>query len=354
MGRQQASILSELEGYRLGAVCDLQPELAEACARDLGVRAYTDFGAMLAGETPDVVAVCTPNTSHCRLTLQAAEAGVRGIYCEKPMAVNLRDAREMVAACEARGVRLVINHQRRLGGDLVQARRLIESGAIGDVLSWRGYCAGDVLSDGSHVVDSLLALAGDPVIRSVAGQVHRDVTVGPATAERPGFRYGHPVESAGWGMLVLEDGRRIEVFCGDYRGRTAYQEYEVRGTHGSIWRVGDGLRPNLFIQDRRGGPLESVFDPQVWHARPVPAAGGSGLWRAVEDAVAGRAIDEGYRRLARWIHHDEPHPMDGRTALRGFECLMAIYESARLGRRVDLPLAQERFPLELMMEEGRA
>jgi predicted dehydrogenase len=354
MGRQQAKLLAGMPEYRLEAVCDLDAATAQACAAENGVSAYQDFSALLVERKPDVAAICTPNSSHASLTIQAARAGVRGVLCEKPMAVNLADARAMVAACAEAGTSLVVNHQRRVGADLRVARRLIESGAIGEVLEWRGFCAGDMLSDGTHAVDSLLWLAGDPPIRSVAGQVDRRPAAASLRNERPGFRYGHPVETGAWGLLTLEEGNRIEIFCGSYRGRTAYQEYEVIGTRGRLWRVGDRISPNLFIQDAGGGEWESVFDGKLWHAVPAPAPGGRGLWRAVPESVRGDALAEGYRLLARSVREGAPHPMAGAVALKGFEGIMAIYESARLGRTVDLPLAQERFPLELMIAEGRA
>jgi len=354
MGRQQARLLHSLPEYRLAGVCDLDAETAEACAAENGVPAWQDFSRMLAEVRPDVVAVCTPNSSHAALAMQSAAAGVRGVMCEKPMAVNLAEGRAMAAACAAAGTVLVVNHQRRVGADLRAARRLLDAGALGDVLEWRGFCAGDMLSDGTHAVDSLLWLAGDVPVRQVAGQVERQVEgLRARPGERPGWRYGHPVESGAWGLLMLEDGRRIEIFCGSYCRRAAYQEYEVSGTRGRLWRVGDKLRPNLFIQDAEGGDLEASFDTQKWHAQPVPAAGGRGLWRAVPESGYGDAIAEGYRLLVRSVREGVPHPMGADVALRGLECIMAIYESARLGRPVSLPLKQERFPLELMIEEGR-
>lgn len=354
IGRRHAMLLGRMEGFRLKAVCDLKPEVVEPCAQELGVRAYADFGEMLEKEKPEVVAVCTPNASHAPLTIQAAQAGVRGVYCEKPMAVNLGQARKMIEVCAERGVSLVINHQRRVGADLREARRLIEAGAIGEVMEWRGFCAGDVLSDGTHAVDSLLWLAGDPEVSSVAGHIHREVSSRGDATESAGYRYGHPVESAGWGLLRLKDGRPMELFCGNYQGRRAYQEYEVVGTLGRLWRVGDALCPNLFIQDARGGDREVIFDARRWHAYPVAAADGRGQWRAIELPRQGSAMEVAYERFRRLVLYGEAHPMEASVAIRGFECVMAIYESARLGRRVELPLRQEAFPLELMMAEGRA
>jgi hypothetical protein len=54
------------------------------------------------------------------------------------------------------------------------------------------------------------------------------------------------------------------------------------------------------------------------------------------------------------IRHGEPHPMNGDIALRHFEVLMAVYESARIAKKIIPPLGQDRFPLEVMIEDGRA
>ena len=60
-----------------------------------------------------------------------------------------------------------------------------------------------------------------------------------------------------------------------------------------------------------------------------------------------------YLAMARSVHEGTPHPMSGDSALAGSEVLMAVYESARLNQRIELPLQQDEYPLKLMIEEGR-
>jgi len=360
MGRHQAKLLAGSEDFELAGVCDVDREAAEKAAESTGAKAYADFAEMLAAERPDTVSICTANDTHAMLTGEAAAASVRGVYCEKPMATCLADARAMVAACASAGAALVVNHQRRLGADLVEARRLIEAGSIGEVRLIRAQCAGDVLSDGTHAIDSVLHLCGDREVQWVLGQVHRDLRAeakkaakGKA-ASRPGFRYGHPVESGAMAVLQVADGPRVELFCGDLRAAaSAYQDYEVFGTAGRLWRTGDGHRPNLFVQDAHGGGWQAGMDD--WTYKPIPAAAGGGPWQPVnlpaEDAPG--AMAEAYRLFARVVRGEQAdHPMSGANALRGFEVVMAVYESARVHGKVPLPLAQERFALELMIEAG--
>jgi predicted dehydrogenase len=278
------------------------------------------------------------------------------------MALSMGEARAMVQACEDAGVKLVINHQRRIQPDMVKARQLIEAGAIGPVRRVRVQNAGDILSDGTHAVDSALHLLGDPEVEWVFGALHREINqemIDRAEAQqaagkqsRPGYRYGHPVENGGMALAQVagDAGPRIELFCGDMREQfRIYQDYEVFGDKGRIWRTGDKHEPNLFIQDAEGGTWGIGLDE--WTLKPVEGEG-SGGWRPVpvQDRKAVHGIERGLRHLALWIHEGRPHEMCAANALRGFEIIMAVYESARLGKKVELPLQQDEFPLQLMVD----
>lgn len=358
MGKGQTRILAEHPEFELLAVCDVDEARAKETAAKHGVKAYTDFAEMLAKEKPDTASICTGNTTHAPLTIMAAEAGVKGVYCEKPMAHCMADARAMVETCRKRKVALVVNHQRRVGPDLTAARRLITDGALGELLYVRGNCAGDILSDGTHLVDSLQWLTGDQEVEWVLGQVHRDFSAHIARATKDGkpaqavgTRYGHVVEAGGMGVYHLKSGLRIELFCGDITvPRRNYQDYEVVGAKGRLWRLGDRLSPNLYISDAAGGPLEVMPGEGGWFWQPLPAPSGKGMWRAVEplENLPKGALVKGYDLFVDMIRNGTPHPMSGEIALRGFEVIMAIYESARTNAKIILPLKQDRFPLELM------
>lgn len=266
----------------------------------------------------------------------------------------------MVAACKEKGIPLAVNHQRRVGADLQKAREIIASGALGEIREVRAACAGDVLSDGTHMVDSVLHLLGGEVPSSVFAAMHRDLT-DPRWDNhdkhvKPGYRYGHPVESGAIAVLEFASGVRAELFAGDMRGRTAYQDYEVTGTKGRLWRVGDQMKPNLFISDAGGGDWEMQFDRKLWHFAPTEIRGGShrGAWRPVPPGPEAdtNAMEVALRMFANTVRSGAPHPMDGNTGLLDLEVVMAMYESARLKRKVTLPLEQERFPLALELEEA--
>jgi len=336
MGSGHARTMHRLEEFQLVAVCDLNQELADKIAGELaGAKPYTDYEEMLAVEKPDVVAVATPTDSHARLTIVAAEAGARGIISEKPMAISLGDGKAMVAACAQHGTRLIVGHQRRMGPDLLEMRRLMDSGAIGDVYLVRGSCQGDLLSDGTHLIDSLRWLAGDQPIKWVLGQAFRDP---PDPTEKRGmgfdalggYRYGHMIETGAIAVFEFQSGLRGELLTGKARipGRQ-YQDYEVFGTKGRLWRLGDRKEVPLRIQDEQAGG-----------------------WRDLTGYLEGKPdpFTHMYQAFARTVCEGTPHPLSGESSLADLELLMAIFESARTHARIDLPLQQDALPLLLMYE----
>ncbi len=363
MGKNQARILKNHPDFDLVAVCDIVQEAVDAATAELEVKGYTDLDAMMEAEQPAVVAIPTTSAAHAPLTKKVAPYDcVKGIYCEKPMATNMKDARDMNQVCKDNGVILVINHQRRIGADLVKAKELIDSGAIGEVKVVRGHCAGDFLSDGTHLVDSLMFLAGDPEVEWVVGTLMRDLQAikekwdrmdRPEPAEGYGFRFGHPVESGSMAVAQLANGVRAEFFTGDLQqsGRI-YQDYVVEGTRGQIWRLRDRTKPHvLYIADGEGGSW--IQDEKL---NAIESSDGKGPWRPVElgEDDGANAIHDGYSFLAKSLRDGSPHPMNGDIAVNNFQVAMGMYESARTGKRIHAPVQTDRYPLEVMIEEGRA
>ncbi|HEU0164959.1 MAG TPA: Gfo/Idh/MocA family oxidoreductase, partial [Thermomicrobiales bacterium] len=142
----------------------------DAFSTEFGVATtYEDPAEMLEREKPDIVSVCTWPPLHADLTVAAFEAGVKAVWCEKPMAVHMEDAERMVAAAKRAGGVLVINHQRRYVERYNRARALIDAGEIGDVTQITGIAGGDNLTDGTHLIDMTRYLLHDTPISKVFG-----------------------------------------------------------------------------------------------------------------------------------------------------------------------------------------
>ncbi len=336
-GRVHTEAMRAAGGYAVAAVCDIAEDSARKFAGELDVGGvYTDMDRMLDAESPDVVVIATYAGSHAELTEAVVEAGVSAVCCEKPMATSLAEGRRMVDACRKNGVHLVISHQRRMGADMRAMRRLIEEGAIGEPYLLRGTCPGDLLTDGTHLVNSLRWLAGDEGANWVLGQVFRrepdrSEPRGMSPRKSGGWRYGYPVEDGAIATWEFESGLRAEILTGDARfpGRS-YQDYEAFGSEGRLWRKGDNADPPLLIRDGRAGG---------WREAPVPDGGDP--------------MQETYAALVRTIRERTEHPLAGESVLKGLEIVMAVHESARTTSRIEVPLEQDAYPLKLMIEAGR-
>lgn len=122
---------AELAGYY-----DLNEARCEELAQKYGGRVYRSWQELLGDETIDAVSVCAANNVHAEITIAALEAG-KHVLCEKPMATTLAECEAMVAASKRTGKYLMIGHNQRLAKAHARARRLVEEGVIGDIVTFR-------------------------------------------------------------------------------------------------------------------------------------------------------------------------------------------------------------------------
>jgi predicted dehydrogenase len=124
------------------AIASREPGRAAAVAAELDIRrAYGSYEELLADPEIDAVYIPLPNHLHAEWTKAAARAG-KHVLCEKPLAMNADEAAEMVAVCEAEGVRLMEAFMYRLHPSWVAVRELVASGRIGRLMnvdSWFSY-----------------------------------------------------------------------------------------------------------------------------------------------------------------------------------------------------------------------
>jgi 1,5-anhydro-D-fructose reductase (1,5-anhydro-D-mannitol-forming) len=124
-------------GNVVAAVMSGKLERAQRFAAETGIpQAYDSLEAILADPAVDVVYISATNELHYEQTLAAARAG-RHVLCEKPLALTLEDARQMIEACRAAGVIFATNHHLRNAATHRTLRRLIAAGTIGQPLAAR-------------------------------------------------------------------------------------------------------------------------------------------------------------------------------------------------------------------------
>lgn len=145
------------------AVCDLVPQLIDRYEDIWGpVAKYTDYRAMFAQENLDLLSVVTSDHLHAQMVIDASEAGIPGIYCEKPLATTLADADRMVAAVEKNHTQLCVNHTRRWDPFWRQAKAMIDDGRIGSLTRIRAHLGGEramMFRNGTHLIDTVCMYA---------------------------------------------------------------------------------------------------------------------------------------------------------------------------------------------------
>lgn len=156
-------------GTEVVAVCDIKEAVLEQFVANWGgalpgAETYTDHRELLAAARPDVLSVVTSDHRHAQIVIDAAEAGVKAILCEKPIATTIAEAQRMIEVCARQGTALTVNHSRRWRPHWVQARALVGDGArLGPVKRIAGSWVGDramLFRNGGHLVDTVNWFAG--------------------------------------------------------------------------------------------------------------------------------------------------------------------------------------------------
>jgi predicted dehydrogenase len=331
-----ARAIASLPNARLRAVADVAREATRRRAAEFGVDAYDDLGAMLRRPDIDVVSVCVPSGLHAEVGVQVAQAG-KHVIVEKPIDVSLEAAERLIDTCRRCGVKLTVISQHRFDPGIQEVRAALDAGRfgrllLGDVIvkwyrteeyyrsaGWRGTWdldgGGALMNQGVHWVDVLQWMMG-PVDRVVGrcSQVGHDI----------------PVEDVALAQLVFRSGAlgMIEVSTVVYPGLP--ERVEITGTGGTAV-VEMGAVKVWEFKDEKGevGP----------YGAKVLAGGRGGLAAAPDQAasqIAGHRIQ--IADFLEAIADDRDPFVTGEEARKPLEIILAVYQSARTGREVALPL----------------
>ncbi len=329
IGATHADAIAMLPGARLVAVTDVHPDRAQALAGQHGCRAEPTLEAMLARPDIHVVSVCVPTGLHAQVGVRAAQAG-KHLVVEKPIDVTLDAADRLIRAADAAGVAITVISQHRFDPGLIEMRRLLDDGALGELVlgeastkwyrtqgyydsaGWRGTCdldGGSLMNQGVHYVDLLLWAMG-PVteVTAVCATRAHQIEVEDVAAAIVTFASGAV------GYLVSS----TAIFPG------SAQRLEIYGTSGSLV-IEDGRIIRCAL--RNGRPVDP--GPAAGTVAPAAAANAAAIdpaSHAAQMADLLAAIDEG-RRPA----------VTAESARATLQVVCAVYESAREARSIAIP-----------------
>ncbi len=225
IGGVHAAVLARDERVRVFAVHDIIAERAEQLARSTSATVYPSAEALI--EASDAIYITTPNTKHTALTLEATAAG-KHIFCEKPMATNIADARRVMdAASQSRHV-FQVGHNRRFAPVYVMLKRMISENCAphsahikmnrGELINpvWVGnpeITGGFLYETTIHMFDMARFLFGEVAQLDAAGSSHEYPEVDDFSCLLRFASGFHATFASSADASWLFPFERVEVFC---------------------------------------------------------------------------------------------------------------------------------------------
>ena len=316
-----------IEAANIIGCCDIDRERVKTVAERYKVKNnYTDYKKMLHELKPDACIFCTPSGLHSEMGVFAAENKIH-VITEKPISISLEQADRLITACEKNGVQLFVVKQNRLNQPIQLLKKAIDKARFGrlfsinatvrwsrpqsyyDMSKWRGTFAfdgGAFLNQASHYFDLLYWLMGP--VESVMAMT--------AT-----LNHNIEVEDIGVGLLKFKNGcignieATMNIFPRNYEGSIT-----VMGEYGTAKIGGVAVNKIEHWEFKDYDDDDRLIDQMTTIPPNVYGYGHTGFLTNVVAVLRGRA---------------EPK-MEGRDGRKSLEIILAMYESARTGRKIDL------------------
>jgi len=328
ISRNHLEAIDRIDGLALSAVCDIDESRAREAGERHGVPWFRSYDEMLAEAPCDVVTIATPSGLHPQHGIAAARAG-KHVISEKPIAISLEGADALVHACDVAGVNLFVVKQNRLNAPIQLLKRAIDRGRFGriymanctvrwtrpqeyyDQAPWRGtweFDGGAFMNQASHYVDLIQWLVGpvESVIAKTATMARRI-----------------EAEDSGVAVLKFRSGAlgTIEVTMLTYP-KNLEGSITILGETGTVKIGGTAVNKVEHWTFADDDDDDKLVDAVSTSPPNIYGFGHEAYYRNVLGVLRGGAMPE----------------TDGRAGRKSLELILGIYESAKTGRDVPLPL----------------
>ena len=264
LGRWGRNLVDAVQGkssrIRFTRAVVRRTDAAREFAARHALQVSTDYDRILADAGVQAIVLATPHSLHAKQIIAAAQAG-KPVFCEKPLALSVADAEHAIAACRRAGVPLGLGYNKRFWPSMRELKRVVESGALGDLLHIEGHFSnestrkfyagwreradespgGGLTATGVHVLDAFIDLAG-PVRRVRAQLVARDAAP-------------EPVDTLS--VFVEFSNRASGVLCG-VRSTPQFWRVHVFGKNGSAEALED---VEVVVRMSGAPPRRLAFEP---------------------------------------------------------------------------------------------
>ena len=359
MGRSHAEAVELEANCELVSGADIDPGRAASWGERFGVKAiYDDYEKMLDEQRPDIVIIPTQAPMHHAPTIAAAKRGIH-VFCEKPTALNLIEADEMVETCDEYNVKFAINHIKRASPYNRHVLSLIENGEIGEVVLLQatdkgGRKAGNSLMEmGTHLYDWVRLFGGDVEWthahlvqmngrESIVDDIKHTQEVHPRDRDA-----GLVLGERGHASFRFQNGIHADVhYLGQSQTNDDGYGIDVIGTEGRIV-VRESVGTTMFIHKGQHKTPAEAWEPVHLPAEDLDEAGnpqGKGAIRLLLQRLMLRDLIEA-------IENDRDPFASGRDGRDCLEMIHATWESHRRKSRVYMPLTLREHPLDRWRRE---
>lgn len=309
-----AGAYSRLSRTELIAVADLDKEKLAKCANKWKVpSSYLDWRKMLSTEQIDILSVCTQSSSHFEIIKEAVAHDIKAIFCEKPVADSLEHASQIVAACKAKNIPLIIDHQRRFDPLYGRIKKFIDKGGLGEPQQAVFYYTAGISNSGSHLADILRFFFGEAAW--VWGVFSKNSSPDPNDPNIDG-------------MIEFKNGTRTTIHALDVKDYTIF-ETDIFGPKGRINITHAGFDADFLAvkPSKNFSGFFELYPAKFPLNKKVPHQFMINGVKHIVDCLDGKA---------------KPDISTGEDGAAALEVVTALYLSAKNnGKKIKLPLALE-------------
>lgn len=333
--------LKHVKEVEVVAFCDIIEERAVESAKKFGTESskiFTDYKKLLK-EDLGVVYVCTPNRSHSQITVDALLSG-KNVMCEKPMAINYKEAQAMLEAAKKSGKILTIGYQNRYRPDSQYLKKECEAGVLGDIYyakavairrravpTWGVFLneyeqgGGPLIDIGTHALDLTLWEMDNYKPKYAVGTVYHKLNSQTDTGNAfgPWKPEEFTVEDSAFGFIVMENGATISL-----EASWALNTLEVEESKTVLC----GTKAGADMKD--GLRINGIHNNRQFVTKPDLKAGGVAFYEGASDTP--EVLEQ--RTFINAVLGKGKLTVLPEQAITVTRILDAIYESAKTGRPV--------------------
>ncbi len=335
IAKKHATVIQELvEEAELVAVCDLARDRADAFAKKYNVQAFSDAAQMMSqmGDAIDVINVLTPSGIHAQNVIELVPYG-KPLVIEKPIALQLQEADDIIRSCDLHGVKIFVVHQNRYNTPIIKAREAFDQGRFGkmvmgtvrlrwtrdqayyDAAKWRGTWENDggvFTNQASHHIDMLTWFMGE--VESVKA-------IGTTRLSK--------IECEDTGAALL---RFASGAIGIIEATTATRPKDLEGSLSILGEKGSVVIGGFFMNELETWQFvdhQPIDDTIFEQYGKNPSAWGYNLGEYLKGVIAS-------------LRSNKAGLVDGLEGRKSLELISAIYESIETGHEIPLRFKPKR------------